>query len=272
MGFSGVQFLSLESGARPIGMGGAFTSITADPHAGAYNPAASSGIEVLTGSFGHNTYWKNRRFETGFLSFPKGSFVFNVGLQYSEVKDIEARQSATSEPDYYFNSPDFSIKAGFSYPIIDIVQAGFSLGWVFEKIDTYRGHAFSADLGVLVTPIPRMNVGLSVMNLGTKMKINLEEYEMPVITRFGVSYQLDKFIPAADFVYYDSDLRFHLGGEYVINEVLFLRAGYRSGYDTKEISAGAGFAMRNFRIDYAFLPYDEDDLGDSHIFTLTFSL
>lgn len=167
-GFSGVQFLSLESGARPIGMGGAFTSVSADPHAGAYNPAASYGVKVLTGSFGHNTYWENRRFETGYLSFPKGSFVFNVGLQYSEVRDIEARQSPTSEPDYYFNSPDFSLKAGLSYPIVDIVHAGFSLGWIFEKIDTYRGHAFSADLGVLVTPVPRLNLGLSVLNLGNE--------------------------------------------------------------------------------------------------------
>lgn len=271
-GASGVQFLSLECGARPIGMGGAFTSIMSDPHSAGYNPAASYGVNVLTGSFGHNTYWENRRFETGYLSFPKGPFVFNFGLQYSEIKDIEARESATSEPDYYFNSPDLSVKAGLSYRVIDIVYAGISLGWIFEKIDTYRGNAFAADVGVMVTPIPRLNLGMAVLNVGTKMKINREEFDMPVITRFGVSYNLDKFIPALDFVHYDGDLRFHLGGEYVIKEVLFLRAGYRSGYDSKEISAGAGFAMRNFRVDYAFLPDSQDGLGDSHIFTLTFSL
>jgi hypothetical protein len=103
------------------------------------------------------------------------------------------------------------------------------------------------------------------------MKINLDKYDIPTAVRFGVSYDLKKFLPVMDLVYYEDKLRVHIGGELSIRSILFLRAGYRSGYDSKDLSAGAGFEKRNIRIDYAFLPF-KNELGDSHIFSLTFSL
>jgi hypothetical protein len=63
----------------------------------------------------------------------------------------------------------------------------------------------------------------------------------------------------------------YFGGEYLIKEVLYLRAGYQTGYDNRGLSAGAGFVYKEFRIDYAFVPY-QSDLGNSHRFSLTYSI
>ncbi len=268
---SGVKFLTLETGAGPVGMGGAYTAYTAEPYSAAYNPAAIYGLNSFSGSFGHDTYWIKRRFESGYVSFKKGSIVYNVGLQFAEISDIEARQTATEDPDFYFDSPDLSLKFAGAFRINKKITAGLSLGWIFEKIETYRGSAYTADLGLIIAPRPELTVGLSVLNIGTKMKINIEEYDIPTTLRLGAVYNYQNFKPAVDFVYFDKSMYVHLGGEYKIKDMLFLRAGFRTGYDTKDISAGAGFVRRNIRIDYAFLPY-KNSLGDSHIFSLTFSL
>lgn len=268
---SGVKFLALETGAGPVGMGGAYTAYMAEPYSAAFNPAAIYGINSLSGSFGHDTYWKNRRFESGYLSFKKGKIVYNIGLQFAEVSDIEARQFNSAEPDYTFSSPNLSLKFAGAFKINKTITAGLSLGWIFEKIETYRGNAYTADLGLIITPRSDLTVGLSVLNIGTKMKINIEEYNIPTTLRLGAVYNYRDLKPAVDFVYFDKSMYIHLGGEYKIKDMLFLRAGYRIGYDTKDISAGAGFVRRNIRIDYAFLPY-KNKLGDSHIFSLTFSL
>ncbi len=263
--------MSLETGAGPIGMGGAYTAYTAEPYSAAYNPAAIYGINSVSGSFGHDTYWKDRRFESGYLSFKKGSIVYNIGLQFAEISNIQARQTASEDPDFTFDSQNLSLKFSGAFKISEKITAGLSLGWIFEKISTYRDNAYAADLGLIVTPSSDLTIGLSVLNIGTKIQIDSVESNIPTTLRLGAAYKFKNFKPALDIVYFDNNMYTHFGGEYFIKEILVLRAGYRTGYDTKDFSAGAGFIRRNIRIDYAFLPY-KNKLGESHIFSLTFSL
>lgn len=268
---SSVKFLALETGAGPIGMGGAYTAYTAEPYSAAFNPAAIYGINSMSGSFGHDTYWENRRFESGYVSFKKGPIVYNVGLQFSEISGIEARQGPTEDPDFLFDSPDLSLKFSGAFKINNKITAGLAVGWIFEKIETYRGNAYVADVGLIIKPRPDLTIGLSFLNSGTGLKLRGKTNDIPTILRFGAVYNYRNFKPAIDLVYFDEKAHFHIGGEYKIKNMLFLRAGYRTGYDTKDFSAGAGFIRRNIRVDYAFLPY-KNNLGDSHIFSLTFSL
>jgi len=269
---SGARFLAVEAGARPVGMGGAFTSITSDPYSAAYNPAAVFGVEKLSGSFGHNTYWQGTQIHSGYVIFEKHSIAFNAGIQFGEVGDIEGRGDIpTEEPLYLFELQDISFKTGFAFRIKRIITVGLSAGWVFEKIDSYRGYAVNADLGLLVNPVERLYFGLSALYLGQKLKLNVAEYDLPTSYRFGVSYHLDNFLPAFDIVNEDGDTHLHVGAEFKTYDKFFLRAGYRTGYDTKDLSAGVGFAHRNLRIDYAYQPYS-DILDDSHLINLTFTL
>ena len=267
---SGLKLLTVEAGARPSGMGGAFVSITADPYSTAYNPAASYGVGPLTGGLGYNTYWENIRIETGYISFEKKSIVFSTGVQFAVVSDLQGRQTPTS--DYYpFDAHDVSIKTGAAFRVDKDVIFGLMFGWMFEKIDTYRGDAFSLDLGLLTQPYPNLNAGIAVQNLGSKIKLRSEEYSLPTTFRTGYSYKYRKFLLATDIVVLDDDFYFHLGGEYEVGPGFSLRAGYRAGYDLHNLSAGAGFTRRNFRIDYAFVPY-KNNFSDSHLFNLTFTL
>ncbi len=269
---SGLRFMAIEPGARPVGMGGAFTSITADPYSAAYNPAAVYGVDRLAGSLGTNTYWVNTNVHSGYLIFKKRGLAFNVGIRYGEVSDIQARpDDPVEDPLYTFAEHEVSFKAGLAVKPASMVALGFSAGWMIQKLDTYRGHAVNYDLGILVTPLTGLNIGASILNMGQQMKINTAEYDLPTFYRFGVSYAWGKFLPALDIVSNDAQGHIHLGGEYQVADILFLRGGYRTNYDTNDFSLGVGFSKRNFRVDYAFMPYSSGH-DDAHIFNLTFGL
>jgi len=269
---TGARFLTVEPGARPVAMGGAYTAVSADPYSAAYNPAAVFGIHGISGSIGHNTYWDNTRIHTGYIVFEKRSIAFNAGIQFAEIADIEAYGSTpTDDPLYLFESQNVSFKVGTAFMVHHRVAVGFSAGWIVEKIDNYRDYAINGDFGVLVHASDRLNIGASVLYLGQKLKLASEETDLPTAYRLGASYRIRNILVAADLVSEDDDNHFHFGGEFNPIEDFFLRAGYRTGYDSRDLSAGVGFAHRNLRIDYAYMPYS-DKLDDSHLINLTFTL
>jgi len=273
---SGLRLMTVESGARPVGMGGAFTSVIHDPYSFGYNPGAICGVQGLNGSFGHNTHWENVGLETGYLAFTKKDVTFATGLKFGHVDDLQGRNDSVPSSDYIpFDAQDVSLKMGVSYEFIDKLSLGFGLGYMFEKIETYRGSAFNFDLGLLYRARPNLNVGLAVLNIGSTVEVRDESFDIPTTIRAGASYTYEKLLAAGDLVMFDDDteegldMRGHLGGEYHITPEFSIRAGYRLGYESKSISAGFGFTKRNFRIDYAFLPYS-NELDDSHLINLTF--
>ncbi len=266
----GLKLLTVEMGARPAGMGGAFTSVSGDPISAAYNPAATWGIKTVSGSFGYNTHWENTQLETGYLSLGKESIVFTAGVQYGGVSDIEGRQNPTA--DYYsFAAHDINLKLGAAFELDKKSYLGIAVGMMYEKIKENDGMAFNFDLGLLVEATPDIMVGLAVLNFGSTIKLVDEPYDLPTTYRGGASYTYGPSLTSADIVYLDSDIYFHLGEEFKLTDEFILRAGYRVGYDSRDFSAGFGFSKRNFRIDYSFMPY-KNELNDSHLFNLTFSI
>ncbi len=270
-GLTGVKMLTVETGARPVGMGGAFTSITGDPFSAAYNPAASWGITRLSGSLGYSTHWANSRFETGYIAFQKRSMNIFAGVIFAAVDDLEGRGDTPTDDYLQFDAHDISIKVGTAFELEENYYLGFSLGWINEKIDTYSDFAFNFDIGLLMQPYPDLNIGLAILNFGSTLRLREEAYDIPTTYRGGLSYKYRQLTAAADIVKLEDDIYTHLGGEYCFRDMFFVRGGYRLGYDTKNFSAGVGFTKRNLRVDYAFLPYT-DFLGTSHLFNLTFHL
>jgi long-subunit fatty acid transport protein len=274
----GLALMKVEAGARQAGMGGAGVSITGDPNAVFYNPAAAAGAERFALSFGHNAYWENIRIETGY-------FVGNLGertaihgdIRYGAVDNLESRLLPSTEPDAMFSAYDISFKGGLSYEINEKLALGAALGWYIEKIDIYRGSAFNVDLGGLYRLSPQANLGASVTNLGSTLSLatsgkeGSDDIELPVTYRFGGSYRYDKYTGALDAVIVDDEFHVHAGGEAALHELFSVRAGYMIGYDTKNFTAGVSFRKRNLVVDYAFVPYT-GDLGTSHLFNLTLTL
>jgi len=271
LGSTGARLLTVETGARPVGMGGAFSSINGDPFSAAYNPAACWGISKLSGSFGYSTHWENSRLENGYVAFSKRSMSVFAGVNFAAIDNLEGRGTVPTDDFLEFDAHDVSIKAGAAFELEENYFLGFSVGWINEKIENYSDFAFNFDIGLLIQPYPNLNIGLAVLNFGSTLNLRDEAYDIPTTYRGGVSYTYRDLTGAVDMVRLDDDMYTHFGAEYCFKDMFFIRSGYRAGYDTKNFSAGAGFAKRNLRIDYAFLPYT-DYLGTSHLFNLTFHL
>ena len=278
----GLALMKVEPGARPAGMGGAFTSVAGDPSGAFYNPAAAADFAETTiklkASMGYNTYWENVSLQTGYLSAALSERVWlHGGIRFASISDLESRKGPSSDPDGYFDAHDVSFKSGLACRLTDRLVAGVALGWYLEKIDQYRGTSFNTDFGLTYQASENLSVGASVINLGGDLSLSTDsdngaDIPLPTTYRTGISYTYRGLVlGAADLVYLDDEAHVHVGVEGRLHERFALRAGYMAGYDSKDFTAGATFTHRNFDIDYAFVPYS-NDLGTSHLFNLTVSL
>lgn len=274
----GLALMKVETGARPAGMAGAFVSITSDPNASFYNPAAAAWAEKFNLSFGHNEYWENIRLETGyFMANLSPRVSVHGGIRFGAVDNLESRLVPSSEPDAIFSAYDASFKGGLTYRLDDRLAFGAAMGWFIEKIDIYRGSAFNVDLGALYRLTDSINLGASVTNLGSSLSLALSgqqgtrDISLPTTYRVGASYQYRYVLGSIDGVIVDDEFHLHVGAEADLHEYVAVRAGYMFNYDSKNFTAGASFKRRNITVDYAFVPYT-NNLGTSHLFNLTFAL
>ena len=114
-------------------------------------------------------------------------------------------------------------------------------------------------------------------NIGKPMKFDAEEFALPRYIKVGGSYERsfdrygDMLVTLDVVVPNDDDLREHVGLEYGYDRMLFLRAGYKAGYDSHGATFGAGVARGHFSLDYGVLLI-RNDLGDSHRVSLAMHL
>lgn len=269
---TGMRNMLNLTGARQAAMGETVVLHQADPFNLEYNPAAIIGLTKGRVGFSYNSFIQDRNNNSLAAIFPVKSVICGIHARLAGVGDIEVRQGPTSEPDYIAGSHDFALKAFAAYKILPRLQAGISAGWLMEKIDVDRASIAAVGFGAAYYAPYDLAFHASVSNLGGKITYIAQKDDPPTIYRAGAAYRRGPGRLAADYVSIKSgEGRLHMGGEYLIQQMLFLRAGYQVGYDNRDFSAGVGFAYKDFRIDYAFVPY-KSDLGNSHQFTLIYAI
>lgn len=266
---SGLTAFKVENGARSSALGEAFVAVAGDPLSQYYNPAGAIAEHDFLAYFGHTSYWQNVTFESGFFAVRKGKLSYTFSARLAQTDNIEAREAVASvQPLYLFESRDISLKFGVAYPLSPEWKVGVAAGWLAEKIDSYQGSTFVIDLGTQYQHSRRLSFGASLSNLGGAIVLLSEEISAPTTLRLGSSFWQGNFQLLTDIVHVDDELHAHLGLEYAGVKDLAFRAGYQSGYDSKNVTFGVGFTRREIRIDYAFVPY-ANGLGESHQFGLS---
>lgn len=277
-GTSGLSFLKLGVGARPTGMGEAFTSISGDIFSLYWNPA---GVARHTGSefaFMHNQWFQDVSLEYAAFCFDYMKNVFGLSLTLSQVANLERREGPTENPISYFDEHDLSLGFSWSGRINDKLDLGISTKFLYEKIDFSSATGLGFDLGGIYQLRTNIQLGGAILNLGSKMKFEQENFNLPTRYKIGAAYLGHEkhfngdFILSMDLVKpNDNDLKVHLGGEYTYKEKFTLRSGYQIGYDDKNISLGLGLKIKKYVIDYAFVPFSSD-LGNSHRISVNLKL
>ena len=265
---AGFNFLRTHVGARPAALAGAFTAIDGDLHAIYFNPAGLASLETRSAGA---TYLNH------VLDIQSGVIVVGqhfenvgtvgIGLNYIDYGSFD-KTDKNGEKFGTFGANNIVMTATYGRTLINNISAGIGLKYIRSVIDSYSSQAVAADIGFLYHAhfSENLNIGVSILHLGQSTSAFIDTKEdLPTQIVAGFSKKLAHLpllFNANIYKYVDDDIQFAIGGEFTISEGLFLRLGYNSlGRDQKVgsdydsitgFSAGFGFHLKRYQLDYAF--------------------
>jgi hypothetical protein len=278
VGTSGAEFLKIGPGARPVGMGEAFTGVADDIHAVYWNPAGLANLKVAEMAGMHMQYFQNIQYEFASFVYPTqryGSFGWTVTNLHTD--DIQRRTEDTDTSLGSFGSSDNAYWLSYGKSITSRLSLGANLKYIHQTLDSIDSNAYAADGGILYnTDWHELRLGASIQNLGSKVKFVNESDPLPRTYRLGASAPLlsHRLLVASDLIIpRDHQVGLALGGEYrhslSRDIVAVARGGYRTDSDVdglSGVSAGGGIEVGRATFDFAWVPFG--DLGNSYRFGL----
>lgn len=271
-GNTGFSVLKLGIGARAIGMGEAFSSVTDDASAVIYNPARLSFIDKSNVIIMHNELLQD--VNTNFIAgrFPLSSkLVLGFGLLSTSITGIEIREIPGAAIDD-FDANNLSAGLSLGYKVNQNVYLGITGKYLYEKIYVNDASGFAFDFGGNYVK-NNFSVALVFSNIGSVNSLLNLETNLPTSVRFGGSYKFSKdkfsFLLGLDGYKVFNGGNFHVnaGGETGYKDFVFLRLGYQTAFENKGFTSGLGFKYKAVYFDYAFVPYSSG-YGNSNTFSL----
>jgi hypothetical protein len=276
-GNNGLPFLKFGFGARNIAMGDAGTAVSNDITSLFYNPAKLAGTDGSEVMFMHSEWVQDVNSEVGGIRSSLFGLPVALGFNLTSIGDIEVRQKpgdmeTSFDANYFFGS----ISTGFF--ITDNFSFGTSVKYLYEGLYTEEATGFALDLGVTyLTPVKGLTASAVYKNLGSMNELRIESTKLPAEIRIGSVYEFDlsdsdfEIVAGGEFHKYtlEDDVHFNAGGEVVYKNIIALRGGYQSGYETRGLTGGIGLNWGNLNFDYAFVPFSLG-FGSASLFSLGF--
>lgn len=270
------EFLSVDAGAGPAALAGAYTALASDSNALRYNPGGLGRVRRHEATFMHNSYVQGVTQEYLALATRQG---FGLSLNYLSWGAIQrttiSRPGGTGST---FGLTDLAVTGGYGRS----VGGGLSLGAAYkhlrESIDGVTGQAHAFDLGFLwdVVGAPGLSVGGAAQNIGGKTRFEGDREALPTTVRGGAAYSF-RLGGHAHTLAADVQARPHgpplfaAGAETVLGGMMALRAGYSARNETDiGLTAGVGWLIRDASIDYAVVPFGDLDLAHRLSVTVRF--
>jgi hypothetical protein len=296
-GTTAAQVLKMNVGPRAIGMGGAFTAIADDITSIYWNPSGTANINSNEAMFNHTSLYSDISHD--FAAFATnlsevgtlGAFVSVLSMDDMKVRTIE-NPEGTGE---FFTYNTLVMGVNFSRYLTTNFSIGFNVKYISENLWNMNSNGFAIDIGTLYK-IPIFNelrIASSISNFGTKMQlsgrdatvvytsgagnenlinsnIELDKFDLPLIFRFGISADVIKSSSTRitlgfDAVHpNDNTESINSGLEFAWNEIVHLRAGYNSLFESdseKGLTLGFGLNYRIFELVKAKVDYAYQDFG-----------
>lgn len=294
VGTTAAPFLTIGVGARAVGMGGAYVSVANDATAMFWNVSGIAQLGRPEIIFNHSEWLEQINFDYVGIASPVGSLGV-VGVGFTSLSMGEFEQTTELQPEgtgVRFSAGSFAVSLSYARKLTDKFMIGFTGKYVREHIWNSSAAGIGLDVGTLFeTPFNGLRLGMSISNFGTKMKMSgddlltqidpdpnlsgnndkinalyqTDRFDLPLLFRVGLSMDLikspsNRLTIAADALHpNDNAESVNVGGEYMFQNLIALRAGYRSLFlpDSEEgFTVGAGlntkFSGLGFILDYAY--------------------
>jgi hypothetical protein len=283
---SGASFLKIDSDARAVSMGSAYTALASGVSAISYNLSGLSRTNRVEVGFSHTNWLLDSKHDFIGIAIPVKSGVQSVGRQANSgwVAGLGITRLSNSSTEVRnadrsaggsFNAYDQAVSVGLGRAI-GKNRLGFGVKYLESYIAGEKACGAAIDLGlsrVLNTRLP-MTVGLSMQNLGAGMKYLNQRDPLPLSFSAGLSFSV---IPGINLAFdakrliYDKRTNISFGTEYAVLSGLSLRSGYLAntnigGFKNRGFAAGIGLNLWNANLDYAVTPFGE--LGNTQKITV----
>ena len=244
----GQSMEQIPTGARPLGMGGAFVGVADDANALNWNPAGLPGLRrtEFTSSY-------SNLYELG-ISHSYLGFVRNFsdriafGLDWGNV--------GFDDKELLFSENKLNLSLGVQLPkglSIGLTTKYLSRDMQLDGTSYGKSDGIGYDVGALWQITKKIRLGLAMYDLGgtsVTYKDRSEEIVLPEAAKIGFSIKpLENLLLAFDY----GD-RLHAGAELAIANKLFLRTGVQqenfSGENLSIYSIGSSLKFKSIIFDY----------------------
>lgn len=279
--FSGADFLSVEPGARPGGMSGAFTAVADDANAVRWNPAGMRQLHRAEAVFAQRSFFGDfRLYDVNFVRHFGSRYSGGLGVSLLDYGAIE-QVTNQGEGSGSYGARDMLLSfAGARDLPLEAVPGRFSLGGgarvIRREIERESATGWTVDAAGH-WELERWRVGATLQNLGPSMGFGSESVELPMTFRVGGAFEpTRRLLISADAVQrHEGDPSLRLGGEIVAARVQWTDLVLRTGFSTTEgaehgMSAGIGIIGLNWEFAYSWKALGELEYGHWVGFTYRF--
>lgn len=275
-GTTGFNNLQIIYSARAMSMAQAMTGVKETIDGLQFNPAAILKVDGINVNSTFSSYLVETNGGAVHVLMPRSDIVtYGFQLHYLNFGTID-RTEITQNNEYLDTGDTFGASnmiMGFSAaryinPSIDL---GFSLKYIYDKIDSYSASAVVVDAGMIHHPMnEKVQVGVAIRNLGKQVTYFTDkkyDEKLPFTFAAGLSYQakqnllfaFDLSKPKAP------DLITRFGAEYDFHPMLKARAGYSANSSnwktdgkwdwSSGLTFGLGFNWKDYVLDYGVASY-----------------
>lgn len=313
VGTSSAPFLGISIGPRAAAMGGAFSAVANDASSLYWNPGGISRLEKSNVMVTHTQWLLDTDFNwAGVVLNVGGGNALGLSVTQLDYGDEEVTDELNQEgTGARWSASDLAVALSYARTMTDRFSIGGSFKYIEQKIWNERASAVAFDVGlVFVTQFNELRLGMSISNFGADMKydgkdllkridtdpansgnnetivaaLKTEDWPLPLFFRVGLAYDVirsakTKVTLAADALRpSDNTGVLNAGTEIAIQDLLFLRGGYKSLFrDASEegLTYGVGLKYNTgaagiIHIDFAYADFGLLDNAKMFSLGLTF--
>jgi hypothetical protein len=254
-GLTGMSFLKVGVGARPVAMGSAATSISNDVNQMFWNPAGMALEEYkYQATFSYNQWIADIAHNAAGFAYNLGDLgTIGIGFVTFGISDIPAnRQIGYADPDLQrlitdqgtsstYDYRDILVQASYARYFFDRLALGVNLKYISQSIDDQSVGVVAIDLGsVYKIGIGNWQIAARMSNLGSDYTYYNISNMIPLTFSLGTSAQpiqteIGSLTVALDAVKpQDGPQYYHIGGEWTFMDIVSFRAGWKLNYSGTE--------------------------------------
>ena len=293
------EFLSLGVGAKALGMGGAFVGVANDACASYWNPSGLCQLDRKQLSLMHaetfgsllnhdfiafalplsakagSAYGREENPSNSTIAFS----LLRLGGGGIKITDLEKKGVPISDSNRVIllreeSHADYAFLFSYSHPIRPDFSWGANLKLIYRHLVNNSAFGLGADISFLARPYPFLSLGANLMDITPTLLFydNGTTETITPTTKFGLGIKRE--IKDFSFLFAsDADIRYEgrkFSAQYWIGEISWdmhygIEILYRKslagrlGFDQGDFTAGAGFLIRHFGLDVAFLSNEQLD-------------